>query len=187
MFTRKFGGALGRHRIGQAADPAVLLAAVGRGGVPVRHRREVRERRVLVSAAVHDGQLAVLIRRSNPAMPPLNPKWSSMGRSSFLRDADVAGGACSRRRRRREPACSVRRCRPTVPAPPGSFRSTSALSGQRGGRLPEQRARGSAAPAVTPTPYMPARKQIAPAEFRKTKSDSSWHSSSALIDTRAGS
>ena len=54
---RRFGS----HRIGQAADPAVLLAAVGRGGVPVRHRREVRERGILVAAAVDDGQLAVFI------------------------------------------------------------------------------------------------------------------------------
>ncbi len=61
MSTRKFGGASGRHRVGETAHPAVRFAAVGRGGVPVGHRGEVRERRILVAAAVHDGELAALV------------------------------------------------------------------------------------------------------------------------------
>src|ERR1700730_14735015 len=31
------------ERVGQAAEPAVGLAAVGRAGVPIGHRREMRE------------------------------------------------------------------------------------------------------------------------------------------------
>src|SRR5579871_2131130 len=55
------GRGLRGHGIGQATDPAVLLAAVGGGGVPVGHGREVREGRILVTAAVHDGELAIFV------------------------------------------------------------------------------------------------------------------------------
>ena len=47
--------------VGQTAQPAVRLAAVGRAGVPVGRRREMRVRRVVVTAAVHHGHLAVFI------------------------------------------------------------------------------------------------------------------------------
>ena len=51
---------LRRQGIGQTSAPAVLIAGIGRGGVPVSHRGEVRERRLRIARAVHDGELAVL-------------------------------------------------------------------------------------------------------------------------------
>ena len=50
-----------RNGIAQAPDPAKFLAAVGRRRVQVRHRGEMRERGLLVTAAVNHGQLAVFV------------------------------------------------------------------------------------------------------------------------------
>src|SRR5262245_25119357 len=47
---------------GRTADPAVLVAAVRRRCVPERNRREVRERRPVVTDTVHDGDLAVVVK-----------------------------------------------------------------------------------------------------------------------------
>ena len=42
------------------SEPAVLVAAIGGRRVPERHRREMRERRLVVAHALHDGDLAVI-------------------------------------------------------------------------------------------------------------------------------
>src|SRR5262245_46221702 len=47
--------------IGEASEPAERLAAVRDAGVPEAHRREMREARMLVAAAVDDGHLAVFV------------------------------------------------------------------------------------------------------------------------------
>src|SRR5437899_5564296 len=47
--------------VGQPAEPAERLAAVGHAGVPVTHRREMREARMVVSTAMHDRHLAVFV------------------------------------------------------------------------------------------------------------------------------
>src|SRR5262245_39118070 len=48
--------------VGKPAEPAERLAAIGHAGVPVTHRREMREARMVVSTAVHDRHLAVLVQ-----------------------------------------------------------------------------------------------------------------------------
>src|SRR5713226_9968737 len=48
--------------VGQASQPTQCLAAVWHAGMPEAHRREVREARVLVAAAVHDGHETVLVQ-----------------------------------------------------------------------------------------------------------------------------
>ena len=116
---RRFGS----DRICKAADPSILLAAVGRRCMPVRHRGEVRERRVVIPASVHHGQLAILVEAFEPNHPAIEtevvvdrPKLLLAGRRS-------SAEAGSRRRHHMEPAYSGRRCRPKVPAQPVSFHS----------------------------------------------------------------
>jgi hypothetical protein len=53
--------AAGAHSIGEPADPAVLIPLIGRAGVPVGHRREVRKGRIVIAAAVDHGEAAILI------------------------------------------------------------------------------------------------------------------------------
>ncbi len=63
MFTIMFVARAGRiERRRGPADPAVLVAAVRRRGVPERHRREVRERRLVVADALHDRHLALVVQ-----------------------------------------------------------------------------------------------------------------------------
>src|SRR5262252_9725306 len=49
------------HGVGHAADPAVKLPTVWRRRLPIGHGREVRERRLLVTDAMDDGHVAVLV------------------------------------------------------------------------------------------------------------------------------
>ena len=48
--------------VGQPAEPSERVAAVGDAGVPETHRREVRQARMIVAAAVHDAEHAVLVQ-----------------------------------------------------------------------------------------------------------------------------
>src|SRR2546426_7497722 len=48
--------------VGEPSEPTERLAAVRHAGVPETHRREMREARVLVAAAVHDGHETVLVQ-----------------------------------------------------------------------------------------------------------------------------
>ena len=67
MFTIRLSRAPGGIEARRGApDPAVLVAAVRRGRVPERHRREVRERRLVVADAVHDRDLAVVVEVLHP-------------------------------------------------------------------------------------------------------------------------
>src|SRR5215471_19238592 len=47
--------------VGETAKPAERLAGIRHAGVPVTHRREVREARVVVAAAVHDSHPPVFV------------------------------------------------------------------------------------------------------------------------------
>jgi hypothetical protein len=47
--------------VGEPADPAKRFAAVRHAGVPVPHRREVRQARMVVAAAVDDTEEAIFI------------------------------------------------------------------------------------------------------------------------------
>ena len=63
MFTIMFcARAVGIERRRGAPNPAVLVAAVGCRRVPERHRREVRERRLVVADALHDRHLALVVQ-----------------------------------------------------------------------------------------------------------------------------
>ena len=64
MFCARPGG-IQRRR--DPPDPAVLVAAVGRRGVPVRDRGEVRERRLVVAHTLHDRDLALVVELLHPA------------------------------------------------------------------------------------------------------------------------
>ena len=62
----EIGGRARVDRIGNPAHPAVLLAAVRRTSVPIRHRCEMREGRLRIAATVHNCHLAVLIEPLEP-------------------------------------------------------------------------------------------------------------------------
>src|SRR5882762_512436 len=47
--------------VGEPSEPPEGLATVRHARVPETHRREMREARVLVAAAVHDGQATILV------------------------------------------------------------------------------------------------------------------------------
>src|SRR6476660_3421002 len=52
--------------VGKPAEPPERLAAVGHTGVPVTHRGEMRETRMVVSTAMDDRHLAVLVEALEP-------------------------------------------------------------------------------------------------------------------------
>ena len=127
MFGARAGGIERRRR---PPDPAVLVAAVGRRGVPERDRREVRERRLVVADALDDGHLAVVVELLHPAHRLVPAEVRVDLEEVLLLDADRRPMLVVGRRRRRARWCSARRCRRTTrrrrgsgptgrPPPPG--------------------------------------------------------------------
>ena len=158
---------VGRHRIGQTADPAVLLAAVGSGGVPVRHRSEMRERRVLVAAAVHDGQLAVLIEALESGHAAAEAEMVVDRADLLLGDAEMRAVLVIR-----VVAVGNQRVESVVAAGQFQHDENLAIGFALRGELPRPPVRTQAAedaPAVTQTPYMPARKRSRLLDFENEK------------------
>ena len=112
-------------RVGQPAQPAERLAAVRHAGVPEAHRREVRQARMVVAAAVDDRQQAVLVE-------PLEADHRRMEAEAVgdlddlaLGDPELRPGAVVRGVAERARRCSSRRCRPTARRRRGSGRDAS--------------------------------------------------------------
>ena len=160
----KVGRRVGRHRVGQAAHPSVLLAAVGRGGVPIRHRREVRERWILVSAAVHDGQLAVFVQTFETGHAAAESEMIVDGPHFFARNADVRAvmiiGVVAIRDQRIQPIVAARKFQHHQ-----DLAARFGLTGKRRSRLREQR-HGKRSRAHSDAVHAETQ-QIAPAGFGK--------------------
>ena len=112
-----------------ASQPAERLAGVGHAGVPVAHRREVRQARTVVAAAVHDGHACrpCTAARSRPSTDGSRSRRATLSTSRsgmpMRRPRAVVGAG-----RRTAPRCSGRRCRPRARARRGSARDASRRS-----------------------------------------------------------
>ena len=79
---KKFAAVAGIDGVGKPAEPAVGVAAVGRAGVPVGHRGEMRKGRMLVADPLDDGHVTILVEALEPGHPrpeSRNDRRSSAG------------------------------------------------------------------------------------------------------------
>ena len=81
------------HGVGGAAEPAIKLAAIWRSGLPIGHRGEMRERRLVVADAMHDREMAVLVETLEPRHGRLKAEMLIDLAQAFLPDADARPGA----------------------------------------------------------------------------------------------
>ena len=76
------------ERIGQPSQPAQLFAGVRAAGVPETHGGEVRQRRVVVPAGVHDRQVAVLVQALEPGHGRMQAEMVGQRTYLFAGNAD---------------------------------------------------------------------------------------------------
>ena len=100
--------------VGQPAQPSERLAAVRHAGVPEAHRREMRQARVVVAAAMDDGQLAVLVETLEADHRRMEAKAVGDLDAPRARESRASAAPGSTRRHRTARPYSSRHCRPTA-------------------------------------------------------------------------
>ena len=76
-------------RVGEAAHPTELLAAVGDAGVPEAHRGEVRQAGVGIAATFDDGQHAVFKKPLETDQGRVEPHSIGNRQEVVLRDSEI--------------------------------------------------------------------------------------------------
>src|SRR5215471_4131329 len=79
--------------VGEASEPAERLAGVRYPRVPVAHRREVRQARMVVAAPVHDSHPAVFVETLEADHRRMEPERVAHLQNVFRRDANAGASA----------------------------------------------------------------------------------------------
>src|SRR6266446_3591881 len=80
------------HGVSRTAEPAIKLATIGCGGLPIGHRGEMGERRLVIADTMDDREMAVLVEALESRHGRLKAEMLIELAQPFLPDANARPG-----------------------------------------------------------------------------------------------